>query len=221
MTYKLSPRRINLYMECKRCFWLHINKGIKRPTGPFPSLPSGMDDKIKDHFDRFRQRQEQPPELQETTVNADLLEDTELLENAREWRKQPKYHDKKNDVLLRGGVDDLLQKDDGSIIVLDYKTRGYPPKDDVPGYYARQVNLYNLILRENGHETASHGLLLYYYPNQVQETGEVLFQNELKQVPVDTDAAQEFLKNAAQTLNNPVPEHNPDCDYCDWNANTH
>lgn len=221
MTYKLSPRRVNLFMECERCFWLHINEGVKRPSGPFPSLPGGMDDIIKDHFDKFREKGRQPPELRESEVDATPINDTELLEDAREWRNQPKYHDEDNDVLLRGGVDDLLRTKDNSIIVLDYKTRGYPPKDEVPDYYARQVNLYNLILRENGYTTADHGLLLYYYPDQVQETGEVLFKNELKQVPVDIEAAQQLLRDAADTLNATIPDHNPDCDFCDWTPQSH
>jgi hypothetical protein len=128
MTYKLSPRRVNLFMECERCFWLHINEGVKRPSGPFPSLPGGMDEMIKTHFDKFRERGHQPPELRESRVDAVPIDDTQFLEDVREWQNEPKYHDEENDVLLRGGVDDLLQTSDGSIIVLDYKTRGYPPK---------------------------------------------------------------------------------------------
>jgi CRISPR/Cas system-associated exonuclease Cas4 (RecB family) len=221
MTYKLSPRRVNLFMECERCFWLRVNQGVKRPTGPFPSLPGGMDDMIKTYFDKFRSRGEQPPELDEAEVDAIPLQDTDFLAKARKWQTEPKYHDEANDVLLRGGVDDLLRREDGSIIVLDYKTRGYPPKDEVPDYYARQVNLYNLILRENGYDTADHGLLLYYYPDQIQDTGEVLFENEVKQVPVDIEAARKFLRDAAETLNGSIPDHNPDCDFCDWNAATH
>jgi len=31
-------------------------KGIKRPEGVFPSLPSGMDIILKKHFDTFRDR---------------------------------------------------------------------------------------------------------------------------------------------------------------------
>jgi RecB family exonuclease len=180
-----------------------------------------MDDIIKNHSDKFREKGRQPPELRESEVDATPINDTELLEDAREWRNQPKYHNKDNDVLLRGGVDDLLRTRDNSIIVLDYKTRGYPPKDEVPDYYARQVNLYNLILRKNGFTTADHGLLLYYYPDQVQETGEVLFKNELKQVPVDIEAAQQLLRDAADTLKSPIPDHNPDCDFCDWNTTDH
>jgi len=69
-------------------------------------------------------------------------------------------------------------------------------------------------------DDSNHGLLLYYYPDEIQETGEVLFENEVKRVPVDIETARQFLREAAETLNGSIPDHNPDCDFCDWNAQT-
>jgi len=61
---RLSPSTLNLFIDCPRCFWLHINKRIHRPRGIFPSLPSGMDNVIKTYFDKYRKKGELPPELQ-------------------------------------------------------------------------------------------------------------------------------------------------------------
>ena len=129
MTVKLSPSRINLFMKCKWCFWLRVNEGVERLSGPFRSLPGGMDSKIKDHFDRFRENGELPPEL-EDEINARPVWDEEFLSRCRKWQTDPKYRDEEFGVMVRGVVDDLLKAPDGSIIVLDYKTRGYPPKGD-------------------------------------------------------------------------------------------
>ena len=63
MTYKLSPSSLNLMKECPRCFWLAKHKVWKRPSGIFPSLPSGMDKILKVHFDKFMEKDELPPEL--------------------------------------------------------------------------------------------------------------------------------------------------------------
>lgn len=222
MILKLSPSRINLFMECKRCFWLRVNEGVERPSGPFPSLPGGMDSKIKDHFDRFRQSGDLPPELRDE-IDAHPVQDEEFLSRCRKWQTDPHYRDEDLDVMVRGGVDDLLRAPDDSIIVLDYKTRGYPPKGEngAPEYYERQVNLYNLILRSNGYSTKDYGLLLYYYPDEVLENGDFLFNNELRKVPVDIDAAKELVHDAVDTLQGSIPDHNHDCDYCDWNAAQH
>lgn len=218
---QLSPSKLNLFMECERCFWLKINKGMKRPSGPFPSLPSGMDGIIKEHFDRYRGDGEVPPELAESNITAVPHPDEELLADARNWRSDPMYDDPDGPAVVMGAVDDLLLNDDDEIIVLDYKTRGYPPKDEVPGYYSRQVNLYNLILRQNGYATADHGLLLYYYPDRVLDDGDVVFETEFHEVPVDLQKAQNLVRSAVETLQGGIPAPDPDCDFCMWSMEDH
>jgi hypothetical protein len=51
--FKLSPSKLNLFQECKRCFWLEKHKVWKRPQGIFPSLPSEMDKILKIHFHKI------------------------------------------------------------------------------------------------------------------------------------------------------------------------
>lgn len=223
MGYRLSPSRINLFFECERCFWLRVNRGVKRPSGPFPSLPNGMDREIKNHFDRFRRNGGVPPELEEAGIEAEPLEDKQLLERARDWRSEPKWRDPETDAVLRGGVDDLLRNQDGKIVVLDYKTRGYPPKGEngAPSYYKRQVNLYNLILRENGYDTEDFGLILYYHPDRVKEGGDFVFHRELRKVDVNTDKARSWVRRAVDALEGPIPSQGKDCGFCEWNTAEH
>ena len=66
MGYRLSPSALNLFKECPRCFWLTHHKVWKRPSGIFPSLPSGMDRILKVHFDKFRDGGRLPPEICES-----------------------------------------------------------------------------------------------------------------------------------------------------------
>jgi len=84
-TFKLSPSTLNLMKECPRCFWLAQHKVWKRPSGIFPSLPSGMDKILKVHFDKFMEKGQMPPELCEhqSCINMKLFTDKEKLKNAR------------------------------------------------------------------------------------------------------------------------------------------
>jgi len=149
--------------------------------------------------------------------------DEGLLEDARDWRSRPWFDDPKSDAVLKGAVDDLLQTPDGEIVVLDYKTRGYPPKEGrrVPHYYERQVNLYNLILAENGYATADFGLLLYYYPDTVNEEGDVMFHREFAKVPTDLEAARELVQEAVRVLDGPEPGPGSECEFCRWEREEH
>lgn len=59
----ISPSSIALFIECPRCFWLYKTKGIRRPSMAFPSLPSGMDKILKEHFDEHRKDGSRPNEI--------------------------------------------------------------------------------------------------------------------------------------------------------------
>jgi len=220
MTYKLSPSSINLMLECPRCFWLALVEGVKRPNGPFPSLPSGMDRILKEHFDRFMERHELPPELrEEDCVNGcSLFYDKEKLKVWRSNFKGIQYIDKKSGVMLRGAVDNLLLKGK-KLIVLDYKTRGFPLKDDTHEHYRTQMDLYNFLLRKNNYETEDYAYLLFYYPNKVTETGEVIFDTNLIKMQTSPERGESIFQQAIQILqSNSPPKPAKECSFCSWHA---
>lgn len=216
MAVTLSPSRLGLFAECARCFWLAEREGLGRPSGPFPSLPSGLDREIRAHFDRHRARGVLPPAL-DGRVGEHLHPNQAFLDGARDWRAAPRLVDEALGAVLRGGVDDLLETDDGRLVVLDYKTRGSPPRGDgAPDYYRRQVSLYHLLLGAAGHPTADHAYLLYYYPDAVIGSGTVTFRTDLVRVEVDVAAARRLLEDAVVALDGPLPRPGSDCEFCEW-----
>ena len=214
MTLKISPSSINLMLDCPRCFWLQIVKKIKRPETPFPSLPSGMDKILKEHFDRFMEKATLPPELkeQDCVKGCKLFNDKEKLKIWRNNFKGIEYKNEENDVLLHGAVDNLLVKD-GKLIVLDYKTRGFPLKEDTHEHYQVQLDLYNFLLRKNNYETEDYSYLLFYYPNKVLETGEVIFDTRLIKMKVDIKNAERIWSEALKLLNSACPSKS--CEWCE------
>lgn len=73
--------------ECPRCFWLTQHKVWKRPNRIFPSLPSGMDNILKTHFDKLMKRGLLSPELCNNgeCKNLKLFDDDEKL---KIWRSR-------------------------------------------------------------------------------------------------------------------------------------
>ncbi|MBN1157708.1 PD-(D/E)XK nuclease family protein [Candidatus Woesearchaeota archaeon] len=218
MTYKFSPSSLSLLKECPRCFWLQFNKNIKRPAGIFPSLPSGMDGILKAYFDMFMERGELPPKLQHLGGGLKLFDDKAQLDIWRSNFKGIQWTDEKGN-LFRGAVDNLL-KLGNKIIVLDYKTRGYPLKEDTAEHYQDQMDIYNFLLKKNGYETEDYAYLLFYHPKEVDQSGAVIFNNDLVKMNISVQNAENIFKKAVETLEKPLPEASEACEYCRWAGQT-
>lgn len=214
MAYKFSPSSLSLLKDCPLCFWLCFNKGIKRPETIFPSLPSGMDGVLKRHFDFFMEKGELPPELQQLNGDVTLFNDVELLKIWRNNRQGIQWTDNKEN-LFRGAIDNILQKGK-KLIVLDYKTRGFPLKEDTAAHYQDQMDIYNFLIRKNGYETEDYAYLLFYHPNKVNEKGDVLFHTDLVKMKIDMHNAEKIFKNAVDILEGEMPSCFEECGFCKW-----
>ncbi len=211
MTFKLSPSALSLFEDCPRCFWLDKHKVWKRPEGIMGSLMNGMDKVLKIHFDRFRDKGILPPEICNNghCENMKLFDNHELLKKWRNNLQGIRWEDKDGNILF-GAVDNILMKGK-KLIVLDYKTRGFALKEDTADHYQKQLDIYNFLLRKNGHETEDYAFLLFYYPKDVLENGDVVFEKELVKRKVDIDNAEKIWKKAIELLNGDCPTK---C--CEW-----
>ena len=211
--FKLSPSSLNLMQECPRCFWLHQHKVWKRPSGIFPSLPSGMDRILKNHFDKFMEQGKMPPELCENQActNMKLFDNKELLKGWRNNFKGISFTDKDGNI-LRGAVDNILVRGK-KLIVLDYKTRGYPLKDDTAAHYQLQLDVYNFLLKKNGYKTENYSFLLFYVPKEVMATGEIVFDTELVKMKINVRRAELAWEEALRLLKGKCPKRT--CIWCE------
>lgn len=205
---KLSPSTLNLYTECERCFWLAQNKGIKRPMGIFPSLPGGMDGVLKVYFNEYRGQNELPPIVADKLpgVLMNPLPKTLLLK------------DSKIRAILQGKLDDALEIGGGLYSVMDHKTRGYPPKDEILAPYQLQMDAYDLLMEENGFPTNHKAYLVYYYPTPGQLHNNFPFVVEVKEVAADPQRARRIFNDAVMCLRGEMPEVSKTCTYCAWAA---
>lgn len=106
-------------------FLTSIGEENQKVRRNFHSLPGGMDRILKKHFDKFMERGELPQEIREYGIGNGykLFSDKAKLEIWRSNQKGIQYKDKTYGILLRGAVDNLLEKGK-KLVVLDYKTRG-------------------------------------------------------------------------------------------------
>ena len=111
-----------------------------------------------------------------------------------------------------GAVDNILSKGK-KLIVLDYKTRGYPLKEDTHEHYQAQMDIYNFLLRKNGYATEDYTYLLFYYPREVSETGELIFDTKLIKMKTNAKKGGEYFKDAIKLLERDCPKKG--CEWCE------
>lgn len=214
---QLSTSALNIFAECKRCFFLDKKLKAPRPRGIFPSLPGGVDGILKNHLENWRGQL--PPELNIPQLKGwRLFEDAEKLAKYRQWNSKDalKYKDAAGNVLV-GGLDDILAGED-VLAPLDYKTKGSEPtQEDCEKYYQRQLDIYALLLSTK-YDVAEFGVLLYFWPEVPRvEDEDVLVRFESKAFILSTSAArakalfEEALDLLAQE---DLPTADPACEYC-------
>lgn len=214
--FKVSPSKVGDLLKCPRCLWLFYREGLARPDGIFPSLPSGMDGVLKDYFDTYRNLDKLPPEI-EGKVEGKLFTDTDKL---NQWRSRfgglmanfPEFN-----IALKGLIDDLLVSPDGRYVPFDFKTRGYPVKEDTHMFYQNQLDLYALLFEKNDLKPADFGYLLFFYPMAYGD-GSAKFQSELVKMEVSPKRGYESLKKVHEIAVGPVPQSHADCEYCQYRS---
>ena len=204
---QLSASTLKVFQECPRCFWLHLNKKIERPRGPFPSLPSGMDLVLKRYFDRYREAGSLPEllggQLTGTLIKQPLtMGFTDPTQGARLW----------------GKLDDSLILLDGRHAPLDHKTRASSP-DGVSyteKYYKFQMDVYSLLLERNQFPISRTAYVVYYYPLDGELHTGFPFGVTIHQVATDPESAYRVFCDAAKLLTGPMPPAGGPCEFCRW-----
>jgi hypothetical protein len=212
MNYRLSPSTIGLFLDCPRCFWLHINRGIKRPSGIFPSLPAGMDRILKEHFDSHRKGGTYPEELRE--ISGHLFKNIEKLNEWRNNFRGLRFTDNETGATLMGVLDELFVTDDGRYAPLDFKTRGFPRKSDTHSHYQHQMDLYGFLLQKNDMDPAGFAILIFYHPVEVNKNHDVTFKPDTLSVPISPERGRVLFREAVECLINNPPDPREGCEFC-------
>lgn len=204
---QLSASTLRVFRECPRCFWLHLNKRIERPRGPFPSLPSGIDRVLKAYFDTYRKRGMLPPLMQGKL-------DGKLATNALTLG----FNDARLKTRLLGKLDDCLTLADQRLAPLDHKTRASSP--DSVGYtmkyYKFQMDVYTLLLERNGHPTSRTAYVVYYFPVGGELHNGFPFEVTVHKIATNPDAAYEVFTAGCRCLAGSIPPPGEACEFCRW-----
>ena len=221
--FKLSRSKIDLFIECPRCFYLDRRLGVGRPPGyPF-TLNSAVDALLKKEFDGFREKGAKHPIILEYSVDA-IPARHENLENWRNNFKGVQYHHPDTNLLIFGAIDDLWVNSKGEYIVVDYKATAKNEEitaldKDWHDGYKRQMEVYQWLFRQNEFSVSNTGYFVYANGNANLEEFDKKLEFALTLIPYDGNDSwiDETILQIFDCLNsNKYPRHSDSCDFCSY-----
>lgn len=118
--FKVSRSKIELFMQCQRCFWLDVRLKIKRPDSPPFNINKAIDELFKKEFDAYRKKGEPHPMMTDNQIKAIPYTHEDLDKWRHNFTGVATVHEPTN-LHIFGAVDDIWVNDDGELIVVDYK----------------------------------------------------------------------------------------------------
>lgn len=221
--WKLSRSKIDLFMNCPRCFYIDNKLGIKRPPGfPF-NLNSAVDALLKKEFDIHRAKNKVHPLLK--SYDVDLVPfQHEMIDEWRENFKGVRFDHKSTGMTITGAVDDIWTDKDGLLYVVDYKSTSKNGKIEALDQdwhigYKRQMEIYQWLLRQNGFKVSNIGYFVYCNGITDKEAFDAKLEFDITLIPYEgnDEWIEGSIKDLYECLNqDKIPESGRDCDYCSY-----
>jgi CRISPR/Cas system-associated exonuclease Cas4 (RecB family) len=163
-SFKISRSKIELFMQCPRCFWLDARLKITRPSSPPFNINKTIDELFKKEFDSYREKGEPHPLMSDNQIKAIPFTHKDL----NKWRSNftgiATIH-KPTNFYVFGAVDDVWVNTDDELIVVDYKATSKASEVNIDSdwqiSYKRQLEVYQWLLRQNGFKVSDTGYFVY------------------------------------------------------------
>ena len=119
---KLSRSKIDLFLQCPRCFYFDRKLGISQPSGAPYTLNNTVDALLKREFDQYRDKREIHPFVKENGIDAIPFSHPEI-ENWRNNKIGIQHVHSPTNFCLYGAIDDVWQLSSGELVIVDYKAK--------------------------------------------------------------------------------------------------
>ena len=163
--FKVSRSKIELYMQCPRCFWLDVRLKITRPSSPPFNINKTIDELYKKEFDVHRKAKTPHPIMTENNLTGVVpFQHADMDQWRYNFTGVVALH-KPTNLHVFGAVDDVWANEAGELMVVDYKATSKAKEvsldSDWQISYKRQMETYQWLLRQNGFKVSDTGYFVY------------------------------------------------------------
>ena len=218
--YKLSRSKIDLFLECPKCFYLDRRLVISRPSLPGFTLNVAVDVLLKKEFDLLRRQGVAHDLMKKYKIDAVPYSHPEL----EIWRnnfKGKEYHHEGTNFIISGAIDDIWINSKEELHIVDYKSTSTNDEISLEDKYKqalkRQMEIYQWIFIKSGFKVNDTGYFVYANAGKGRDKfdGKLEFELSIIAYKGKQDWIEPTLFEIKKVLNsNEVPKYSPDCEYC-------
>lgn len=220
-TFRLSRSKIDLFLNCPRCFYLDRKLGVGQPPGyPF-SLNSAVDKLLKKEFDIHRANGTIHPLMKHYGIEAIPLNHEKIDEWRDSLRAGITFKIDGTNIIVTGGIDDIWVNPTGEFLIVDYKATSKEGEVDLDSDwqigYKRQMEIYQWLFRSNGFKVSKTGYFVYCNGKTDNEAFDGKLEFDIKIIPYvgDDSWVESTINKAIDCLSSDnIPTSNLDCDFC-------
>lgn len=223
--FKVSRSKIDLFLNCQRCFYIDRRLGTGQPPGFPMSLNVAVDALLKKEFDIHRAKGSAHPLMKTYGIDAVPFQH----EKMDEWRDSLgggiQYLHKPTNLLITGGVDDVWINPQGELLIVDYKATAKEGEVNLNAdwqiAYKRQMEIYQWLFRRNDFKVSNTGYFVYCNGDADKEAfdGKLEFRVSILPYVGDDSWVDQVISNLHSCLmSDEIPPFGEDCDYCAYRA---
>lgn len=220
--WRLSRSKIELFVECPRCFYLDNKLGTGRPRGPAFTINIAVDTLFKKEFDIHRAKKSAHPLMDQYGVDAVPFAHPDI-DIWRENFQGIEHVHGPTGFVVSGAVDDIWQNKKGELIVVDYKSTSKNGKIETLSdsaweeQYQRQIGVYQWLLSKKGFPVSSTGYFVYANAKSDGEAFDGKLEFEVTLVPCEgkNDWVEPTLMEIKECLDSEsIPPQGKECEFC-------
>ncbi len=218
--FRLSRSKIDLFLNCPKCFYLDRKLGVTQPPSfPF-SLNSAVDKLLKKEFDIHRAKGNPHPLMKSYGIDA-VPYSNDKIDLWRDPFKGISYHHSDTNFIVFGGIDDVWVNPYGELHIVDYKSTAKEGEVNLDSEwqiaYKRQMETYQWLFARNDFKVSKTGYFVYANCALDREAFDGKLEFRVKIIPYEGnfDWVEDVLVAAKNCLDSDkMPEENPECDFC-------
>lgn len=222
--FNISRSKIDLFLECPRCFYMDRRMGVSRPDMPGWSLNSAVDHLLKNEFDLLREKRQPHRLMSFYGINAVPFShpDFPIWRDDNGRRVGASILHQETNLNICGIIDDIwININNGELHIVDYKSTSTDYGISLNGKYKegykRQIEVYQWIFKQMGFPVSKTGY--FFFANGIKNRPGFYGKLEFETIIIPYEGNDSWIERAILDIkkcldSEVVPASGKECQHC-------